>query len=191
MRVLICLFVVLAGCTTHTQLGNTQESSFTPSPDLFKLQGPSVRVPDFRNVRWGMTVKEVREKETASLVGETTELGTPVLYYVDELMDRRVNIFYHFTALGRLATAQYWFWTESSTAAESHFITSKSLLLSKYGYPSEELKENDDSIMWLNQRTGITLALYKKQDIPSVYIGYFSLIYGVEMKRDRARNAQL
>lgn len=64
-----------------------------------------------------MTVGEVRENKTVSLMGETKNLGTPVLYYVDTLMDRSVNIFYHFTALGKLATAEYWLWVENSAVA--------------------------------------------------------------------------
>lgn len=128
---------------------------------LLLLATSSVRAQstaDVRQVRWGLSPKQVKEAETRK---PTSFRDEKLVYSRVPLADRTVGLEYTFNGDSLLSASYYYYTTQSVTKADVLAAQSelKTLLEEKYGpgktYPVGEAS----SVRWLTPRTQINLTL--------------------------------
>ncbi|QHW32835.1 copper amine oxidase N-terminal domain-containing protein [Paenibacillus rhizovicinus] len=163
----------------------------------------------FRNVKWGMTVAQVKKAETAKLIGS----GDGYYYYETKASGMDATLAYRFTN-NKLTDAMYIFKVDhiNSNAYISDYDSLKSALVGKYGSP-----DNDQDIvyygdlykgdarntlgtavaigqaafynMWTTADTEITLALYGDNFDSSLVLQYSGLAYKSEVSNSQNAKA--
>lgn len=99
-------------------------------------------INDFRNVKWGMTLEEVKKNENAEYFGGMEN----VIMYKTKAMNMDATLVYQFNDKGQLCQAMYMLdkvYTNKNSYIEDYLLV-KNDLISKYGNPT------DDAVLWLN-----------------------------------------
>ena len=134
---------------------------------LFPEKAAAVE-PDFRNVRWGMNVKQVERAETAVLFSsefESDDLSGQLIYR-DSILGYDVNIHYNFDEDGRLYSVGYGFYSIENKTMDDYLIV-VSLYKEKYGdpYMVDDVYEADIEVThvakWKAKTTDITVSLHR------------------------------
>ena len=105
---------------------------------------------DFRNVKWGMTISEVKKNETAKLEDPGDGVSPKIVAYSTKVNDMNAYILYYFyydkDNIERLVKAAYGFNEEHSNQNDyiNDYKSVKKILIEKYGQP------NDDKEIWRN-----------------------------------------
>lgn len=132
----ITLFVLLAiWPSVASETGTEQDNATVPAPqDAITIQKEPT--PDFRNVKWGMTVEEVKQRETAAFSKEDSwKKGGrqwKSLKY-DVVVDSDKGQLTYYFIDGYLSESSYHF--SRYAATESHYDRFKAALSGKYGQP--------------------------------------------------------
>jgi hypothetical protein len=98
---------------------------------------------DFREARWGMSVKEVRESEDATLLNKQGGKKEYSLVYSDTLAGLKARIEYGFSQY-KLRSARYRFVIERGADALQRYRSFKDLLSEKYGQPESSARRYSD-----------------------------------------------
>ncbi|MBA7584697.1 hypothetical protein ES708_26654 [subsurface metagenome] len=139
MLLLTLLILPLAGC------GGEVVNPDQPEPELVEEEPvPAIKDADFRNINWGMSQAEVKERETeGEIVLEDSKLlviGNLSLAGLD------VSLGYRFNVKDQVFGATYLIKEEhtNNTAYITDYKNLKDKLIDKYGAPDE------DEIIWLD-----------------------------------------
>ena len=129
-------------------------------PVLMLAMGISIAQPaaDFRNVRWGLTPRQVREAETLK---PSSVKSDKLVYARVPLTDRTVGLEYEFNG-DSLLSASYYYYTTASISKDDVTAASRdisALLTEKYGPGKSATVGDSRQTRWLTPRTQITLAL--------------------------------
>jgi len=135
--------MLLTACGTPA-VTTPEPTTPTPTPTPEAVEPEPVQKPDFRNVKWGMSQAEVKEKEAEGriFVEEPTLLG-----YTDmSLAGLDTNLGYLFNVDDQLFAANYVITEQHSnnTAYITDYEKLKGKLIGKYGAPDE------DEVIWLD-----------------------------------------
>jgi len=175
---LLPFYMVFSQTTAITEDG--RKVLLKPDGTWEYVQDSTYTGNDFRNVRWGMTIKEVKDRETAVFVTEGDVAGEHIIMYKESLTagssTYNVGIYYIF-AKGILVRAKYVL-DETYVNKNLYFVpfnSFKDVLTQKYGEPKS------DNTAWTND-------LYR--DDPSNYglavsIGHLNRLVSWETPRTK------
>ena len=123
---------------------------------VFAVIVASAEKYDVRNVRWGMSKEEVKQKEKAELTGE----GNDRLYYKTMLFGNQYELYYIFDD-DRLVEVQYGN-LFSERPDKEDFEKARKLLTKKYGKPRITYNKKDSGEMseWKHKYTKVSLARF-------------------------------
>lgn len=113
---------------------------------------------DFRNVKWGMSVQNVIDSESLTLIANQDEQ----LFYSTSILNRECYLFYGFKNNNLLNSAGYFFKIEHSNFNSyiDDYLEIQNALISKYGEPLEnERIWNNDLLKNNTQNWGTAISM--------------------------------
>jgi len=146
MRAVFCIFCLLACCCVNA----IASDNFT-----------------FRNVRWGMSVDEVKASEEVPPVKDMAA-AVGILMYSDYLLNKKADLTYMFDKSRRLESAMYSVKSDDASKRsrenfDKYYKKVKETLIEKYGNsPALGDKEVDsfkEVLVWMSGDTQIKLVL--------------------------------
>lgn len=136
LLVLMLTILVATGCATQSVPTDVPVNAALTQPTEMLVSEAPAPEPDFRSVRWGMNINEVKENESEPLV---QELNNMLLYYTS-VANLDVALLYTFNDDGLLYMADY-ILNESHINDNGYvddFNRLKNALIEKYGVPQKE-----------------------------------------------------
>ena len=167
----------------------------------------SAQAPDFRNVRWGMSVEAVKAAETSKLSQDSPRK----LVYDCTLADNETKLFYVFSASNKLARTKYFVTPDyiNMIFYIRDFKLIQELMIKKYGkpvsispraisksaIPEEEWAaflaagELQVEVVWSLPTMDVQLTLSKVGEKPAIQIDYMSREYYKQDLKERSELA--
>ena len=142
---------------------------------------PAPLEPDVRNVRWGMTMNEVKASETAFIKSDTVTVINVLESTTNEIIcGNNVVIRYYFNDVYNVYKLTELRYTLSRKFVyESDYFAIKNALSVKYGKPDSDTSDksiyvSSKTATWKlkNNRTVIELKLWDFSDSKSIHIDY-------------------
>lgn len=136
----------------------------------------AVNAQDFRSVNWGMSLKQVVEKEAKDPKTHIAEIGDSDLVFELELaeMDFRLKYVFEKDKLTSAHYERYQFEETFPNAREGEVNYMRNLLSQKYGEPyiKTDREEQWKQFLWEDKDKSILLEFVYKEDKPSFIISY-------------------